>query len=96
MNRKHLRILEELLELFPPDKVHILEYWLDSSLYSNYRKPARKPLFINDVVKRDIQAYYSFGIRSITTFAVYMDGEYFKTHGDSELEFYAEQLTSLS
>ena len=95
VNRDHLKILEELLEIFPPEKVHILEYWLDSSLYSNWQKPARKPLFIHDVVKRDIQTYYSLGIRSITTFAVYMDGEYFKIHGEAELDFYAEQLASL-
>ncbi len=51
-------------------KVHIREYCLDSSMYSNYQKNARKSLFIRNAVKRDIQRYYSLGIRSITTFAV--------------------------
>jgi hypothetical protein len=94
INREHLEILESLFDLFPPEKVHILEYWLDSSLFSNYQKPARKPLFINDVVRRDIKRYSQMGIRSITSFAVYMDGEYFKNNGDDELKFYAEQLAA--
>jgi len=95
VNREHFNVLLDLLEYFPAERVHVLEYWLDSSLYSNYRKPAQKPRFIRDIVSRDIRAYYQLGIRSITSFAVFMDGEYFKQHGEKELEFYAEQLGSM-
>ena len=95
MNREHLNVLVALLERFPAERVHVLEYWLDSSMYSNYRKPARKPLFVREVVSRDLRVYYDLGIRSITTFAVYMDGEYFEKHGENELAFYADQLGKL-
>lgn len=94
-NRACWKTLLALLELFPANKAHVLEYWLDSSLYSAGKKPAVKPVFIKDVVKADLAAYHGLGIKSFTTFAVNMDGEYFAAHGMKELEEYAALLNEL-
>lgn len=95
VNRDCWRILLSLLEIFPADTTHVLEYWLDSSLYSAGKKPAVKPLFIPAVVKADLAAYHGLGIRSFTTFAVFMDGDYFVNHGKKELLEYADLLNEL-
>ena len=89
------KTLLSLLEVFSAEKTHILEYWLDSSMYSAGKKPAAKPVFIKDVVRADLAAYHRLGIRSFTTFAVYMDGDYFAFHGKKDLEDYAELLNNL-
>lgn len=94
INRKYFKVLLDLLKVFPPERMHVLEYWLDSSYYS-YSGPYVKPVLIPDVVKRDLKLYYSLGIRSITTFAVRMDGEYFKLYGDRELKLYSEFINAL-
>lgn len=90
MNAENREALERLLSLFPSEKTHILEYWLDSSLYGFTQHPPLKPIFIPDVVAADVAFYTSLGIRSITTFAVRQDGEYMHAHGDAEFQRYAE------
>lgn len=92
VNRRHWQALLDLLEVFDPATTHILEYWLDSSLFSNWRKPAKKPETTPEIIRRDLRAYRQLGIDSFTTFAVYMDGEYFDTYGDRELLDYCESL----
>lgn len=77
---------------FGTDRMQVLEYWLDSSLFSKYRKPAAVPFVSEEVMRRDIEFYCNAGIRDITTFAVYMDGEYFKRNGDGLLRSYAAVL----
>lgn len=95
INRRHWQALLELLEVFEPGNAHILEYWLDSSLFSKWKKPAVEPEVTREVMHRDLCAYYRLGIRSFTTFAVYMDGKYFETYGDSKLRDYCELLNEL-
>lgn len=95
VNRGCWQVLLDVTGLFTPTRVHVLEYWLDSSMFSGWKKPAKRPLFDRDVVRRDLRAYYGLGIRSITTFAVYMDGEYVARHGNRELDEYAELLGEL-
>ncbi|MBR6074357.1 MAG: hypothetical protein IKP87_03555, partial [Victivallales bacterium] len=95
VNRQQWKTLLSLLEVFDADKAHILEYWLDSSKFSGWKKPAKKPECRVEIVQKDIEAYYRLGIRSFTTFAVYMDGVYFDTHGDQELRDYAAILNTL-
>ena len=43
-----------------------------------------------DVMDRDFDYYASLGIRSLTTFAVFLDGEYFEKFGEAGLADYAE------
>ncbi|MBO7741252.1 MAG: DUF4838 domain-containing protein [Victivallales bacterium] len=90
-NRKYMKHLLELLEIFGADKMHILEYWLDGSLYGQPGDLHRSP-FNREIAEEDIRFYTSLGIRNITTFAVRMDGEYLKKHGDREFQEYAEIL----
>jgi hypothetical protein len=95
INRQQWKTLLGLLEVFNADTAHILEYWLDSSKFSGWKKPAKKPECRVEIVQKDIEAYYRLGIRSFTTFAVYMDGVYFDTHGDQEIKDYATILNTL-
>ena len=93
INRRHLDILRQLLEVFDPAETQVLEYWLDSSLYCfEKRKPRARPIFRPEVVERDLRLYTGLGIRSITTFAVNMDAEYFSEFGEEELTVYARLL----
>ena len=92
INRKHWTYLLQLLDKSPPSTTHILEYWLDSSLFSQYKKPAIKPLYLENIVEQDLEAYSSLGITDITTFAVYMDDAYFKKWGDREFIHYSNTI----
>ena len=92
VNRDCWKVLKSLAKVFPPERIHVLEYWLDSSMASKGKKPAVKPFFVKDVVRADLAAYTGLGIRSITTFAVFMDGAYFAAYGRQDLDTYAELI----
>ena len=71
------------LEVFPPGTAQVLEYWLDVSLQSKWKKPAQKISWHPDVCKQDVEFYNKCGIRHITTFAAYIDGTYKNTYKDT-------------
>lgn len=77
INKKQVSYLKELIEVFSVKDGQILEYWLDCSIYSNWKKPAVKLPFKQEIIKKDIDFYHGLGFESITTFGVFLDDEYF-------------------
>ena len=90
-NRQYVRHLMEQLALYGPEKIHVLEYWLDASLWGKADERHKSP-FDKKVCEEDIRFYTSLGIRNITTFAVRQDEAYMKLYGDREFLEYAEIL----
>ena len=90
-----LRMLDENLEVFGKENAQVLEYWLDVSLFSGWRKPAKELPWNPEVFKDDIEVYADRGIRNITTFAVYIDSAYLETYKDvAFIREYGEGLES--
>ena len=83
-----LSALDANLEVFPKDTAQVLEYWLDVSRFSKWKKPAVRLPWKQDVFAADVDTYRKRGIRHITTFAVWVDAEYRQRFG--EPEFIAE------
>jgi len=92
-NRRHLELLDANLELFGREDAQALEYWLDVSLFSKWKKPAVKLPFDAKIMAADLDTYGSRGIRRVTTFAAYIDADYVAKHGEPPLNEYGEQLT---
>jgi hypothetical protein len=78
----HLRLLDENLKVFPVETAQVLEYWLDVSLFSGWKKPAVALPWHPQVFQEDIDVYAKRGIRHITSFGVYIDDQYIKNHPD--------------
>lgn len=76
-NGDNLRALEANLEVFPAEDAVVLEYWLDASLFSRWKRPSVELPWREDVCRSDLATYASYGLRNVTSFAVYMDAEYF-------------------
>jgi Domain of unknown function (DUF4838) len=89
-----LHMLDANLEVFPAATAHVLEYWLDVSLFSRWKRPAVKLPWRRDVAESDVATYTSRGVRHITTFAVYVDADYRRRYG--EPTFIAEYGASLA
>lgn len=61
----------------------MLEYWLDVSLLSDWKRNAAVELSWNQqVFMEDIDTYSKQGIQNITSFAVYIDATYLQQFGD--------------
>ncbi|MCW5981516.1 MAG: DUF4838 domain-containing protein [Bryobacteraceae bacterium] len=74
--------LEANLRAFPAASAQVLEYWLDVSRFSRWRRPAVKLPWNRDVFLADVRAYAERGIRHVTSFACYIDEDYFKRYGE--------------
>ncbi len=79
-----LRHLEDNLKVFPAETAMVLEYWLDVSLASDWKKPAVNLPWHPEVFASDLATYAGYGIRNVTSFAVYMDSAYFSAFPEQQ------------
>ncbi len=79
---ENLDYLDANLEIFPKETAQVLEYWIDVSLFSGWKRPAVQLPWRPDVFLADIDTYARRGIRHITSFGVYIDSDYVKKYGD--------------
>ena len=89
-----LHALDANMQVFHYETAQVLEYWLDVSRFSKWKKPTVKLPWNKKVFIEDLDTYYSRGIRHITTFAVWTDADYLKRYG--EPTFIAEYGAGLS
>jgi hypothetical protein len=77
-----LSMLEANLQIFPAANAQVLEYWLDVSRFSKWKRPAVKLSWRPDVLSADLAVYRKLGIRDVTTFAAWIDADYQKKFGE--------------
>lgn len=77
-----LHALDANLAVFPAETAQVLEYWLDVSRFSRWKRPGVKLPWNKDVFLADVATYRKKGIRHITTFAAWIDGDYQARYGD--------------
>ena len=78
----YMDMLKANIEVFGAENAQVLEYWMDVSLVSDWKKPQKQLTFHNDVFQDDLKTYASLGIRNITCYGVYIDDYYTKTFGE--------------
>jgi len=89
-----LAALDANLRVFPRDTAQVLEYWLDVSRFSHWKRPGVQLPWSTQVFLADVAAYHKRGIRHITSFAAWIDADYRQRFGD--LGFIAEYGRGLS
>ena len=83
-----LAALDANLQVFPRDTAQVLEYWLDVSRFSGWKRPGVKLPWNKEVFLADVETYRQRGIRHITSFAAWIDADYRQRFHD--LSFIAE------
>lgn len=88
-----MHALEANLEVFPNDTAQVLEYWLDVTRFSRWKRPGVKLPWNREVFLADVETYWERGIRHITTSAAWIDAKYKERFGDlGFIEEYGEEL----
>lgn len=88
-----LDLLDKNLEVFGTAGAQVLEYWLDASRFSGWnRKKVVKIPWRRDGFQDDLGQYAKRGIRHISNFAAWVDGDYVKRFGDRPVREYGEGL----
>lgn len=81
-NGDFLRMLRDNLEVFGAEDAQVLEYWLDVSLASRWKKPQSRLDFSREVFESDLKTYADLGIRNIMCYGAWADEYYARTFGD--------------
>ncbi len=82
------RALQDNLLAFPAGTQHILEYWLDESMNSKWKKAALQPLAFDPAqCARDVAQYRSLGAASVTNFATWLNADYVAQYGATDALF---------
>ncbi|MBI3920825.1 MAG: DUF4838 domain-containing protein [Armatimonadetes bacterium] len=90
-----LDCLDANLEVFGRETAQVLEYWLDLSRFSGWKRDNLLPLpWRREVFVDDVNTYASRGLRHVTTFAAWLDGDYAARFGDPPVGEYGEGLMS--
>lgn len=88
----NLRRLVETFDTLDMAEAHVLEYWVDASRFSDWKRPSVRIPFDADVIEQDARFYASLGFRSATSFGVFLDADYDRMHGPPPIREYGEAL----
>ena len=92
-NVAEIASLDSLLAFFGKKDSKVLEYWMDNSLFSGWKKPYVKLPFNRDVLKKDVEFYRAKGFERITSFGCFLGEEYAKEFGIPPVKEYGEVLS---
>ena len=74
-----------LLSYFGKERSKVLEYWLDNSLFSKWKKPPVRFSPDNELIKDDINYYLGLGFENITSFACFLGDDYEELYGEADI-----------
>lgn len=82
--------LEPLLTVFPASDAKILEYWYDNSMYSGWKKPTKRFVADNALIRDDLAFYRQKGLTYLSSFACYLGRDYTALYGEPDLSAFAK------
>lgn len=91
-NRREIEPLRDLLACFGAKGARVLEYWMDNSLYSGWKKPPKPLALVEDIMAADLELYDSLGFQEIVSFGCYLGADYRALYGDPPIERYGDLL----
>lgn len=79
------RMMPLLLDYFGREDAKVLEYWLDNSLFSHWKKPPKPFSADPEKVKAEILDYAEAGFSLIATFGCYLGEDYEALYGEPDI-----------
>lgn len=89
-NRSQNKDIEALLDFFGKDGAKVLDYWLDNSLFSDWKKPPKPFAPDAPVIHADFDYYRALGFSDFSCFACYLGEDYKELHGEPDIAPFAE------
>ena len=90
-NRNETAPLPDLLRFFGKEGAKVLEYWLDNSLFSKWKKPPQPFVLDVPVLRDDLDFYEKLGFEDMTVFACYLGEDYAELHGEPQIDAYLKK-----
>lgn len=84
--------LRELLAFFGTENARVLEYWMDNSRFSGWKKPPKHFHLNRRVLEADAAAYEALGVEVMTCFGCFLGEDYEALYGTPEIPAYGRIL----
>ena len=83
--KKELSLISPLLSFFGNKGAKVLEYWLDNSLFSGWKKPPKAFSADKSSILTDVEYYKAMGFEQISTFACFLGDDYEVLYGEADI-----------
>lgn len=87
-NTDAIAALPALLDYFGKTDAKVLDYWMDNSMFSGWKRPPKEFHLREAVCRADAAMYRSFGFDAVTSFGCYLGQDYADLYGDTPLAVY--------
>ena len=68
----------------------VLEYWLDNSLFSGWKKPPKEFTPDNAQIKKEVADYAALGFEAVATFGCFLGEDYEELYGEADISGFTE------
>ena len=96
---ERIRIEREMLlkqaEFFGWRDSKVLEYWLDNSLFSKWKKPPVRCEADAETVGAEIREYAALGFENIATFGCFLGEDYEELWGEADISPFTDGIKSI-
>lgn len=86
--------LKALLDYFGTATARVLDYWMDNSMFSKWKRPPQPFRLDADVMARDIGYYKALGFTDITCFGCFLGPDFDALYGECDLKEYGDILNA--
>lgn len=83
--KRELAARKPLIDFFGKKDSRVLEYWIDNSLFSGWKKPPKKLKCDGDEVERDLCEYTALGYEDVSTFGCFLAADYEELYGEPDI-----------
>ena len=80
--------LPELLAYFGKADAKVLDYWMDNSMFSGWKRPPKEFYLREAVCRADAAMYREMGFDAVTSFGCFLGQDYAELYGDTPLAVY--------
>lgn len=84
--------LKALIDFFGADNARALDYWMDNSLFSGWKKPPKPFTLDEKTMRADVEYYRSLGFEDVTCFGCFLGPDFDKLYGAADLNAYGRIL----
>lgn len=81
-----------LLNYFGKANSRVLEYWLDNSLFSRWKKPPKAFACDREEIERDLREYRELGYEDISVFGCFLGKDYEDLYGEPDITPFTEAV----
>lgn len=84
--------LPQLMYVLGEKDSQILDYWIDNSLFSGWKRPPKYFKLDENVMRQDVSYYNHLGFSYISSFGCYLGPDYEQLYGCPPIEIYGKIL----